>query len=59
MHSLGINVPDGPYIRGWINDYSHFYKPANARYSAPNRLPSDEMGAPDIRALQAKAEKSA
>jgi hypothetical protein len=28
MPFLGISVPDGPYIRGWINDNSHFYKSA-------------------------------
>ena len=42
LHDLARMV--NPYIRGWINYYSHFYKSALPRQSAPNRLPSEEMG---------------
>ena len=47
------------YIQGWINYYSHFYK--SAMHDSLRRIDFHlrKMGAPQIHALQAKAEKRA
>ena len=48
-----------PYIRGWINYYSHFYKSALYPTLASDRRLSASVGTPQVQTPAAKAERCA